>query len=199
MDSEDGQRGAWDRLYLSRGRPWRGTSDVSWTGVLPGMSVLDAGCGNGKTAKALIDAGARVTAVDFSAAAVDSCAERMGGRASFVVADVRGLPFADGTFDAVLAFHVLEHIPAEDVPGAASELVRVLRTGGRACVRSFAEGDLRSRGKEDVRDGILYRYLSEDEVRALFPTAREVFVRTASERTRFGGERVRVEAAFQKI
>ncbi|OWJ65640.1 class I SAM-dependent methyltransferase [Inquilinus limosus] len=47
-----------------------------------------------------------------------------------VQADLTALPFADGTFDVVIANHVLEHIP--DDAAAIAELARVLRPGGRA-------------------------------------------------------------------
>lgn len=43
-------------------------------------------------------------------------------------ADVRCLPMREGTFDYVLAAHVLEHVP--DVKGAITELARVLKSGG---------------------------------------------------------------------
>jgi SAM-dependent methyltransferase len=50
-----------------------------------------------------------------------------------VHADARDLPFEDGSFDAVLCSHVLEHIP-EDVE-AAREMARVLRTDGLALIQ----------------------------------------------------------------
>jgi len=49
-----------------------------------------------------------------------------------VAADITALPFGDGSFDAVLCSHVLEHV--EDDRAAMRELVRVLRLGGWAVV-----------------------------------------------------------------
>ena len=51
-----------------------------------------------------------------------------GRRFEFRVADVRELPFGEGTFDAVIANHMLYHVP--DRPRALSEISRALRTGG---------------------------------------------------------------------
>src|SRR5439155_26839360 len=44
-----------------------------------------------------------------------------------VVADIRELPFADRSFDGVLACEILEHIPWDDLPIAFGELRRVAR------------------------------------------------------------------------
>lgn len=195
---EDPQREAWDSLYSGQGRPWRGVTDVSWTGIRGGR-VLDLGCGNGKTTEALVEAGAEVTGVDFSEAAVASCRENLGGRAEFAVADARDLPFPDGSFDAVVAVHVFEHVPREDVPRACSEAMRVLVPGGRLYMQAFALGDFRSRGrKEDVRNGILYRYLTEADVIGMFPGQRVVSIRRRDETTRFGKERRRLQCVIEK-
>ncbi|HVI30654.1 class I SAM-dependent methyltransferase [Phenylobacterium sp.] len=50
------------------------------------------------------------------------------GRVTFVCADALRLPFADGVFDAVTLFDVLEHI--SDDARAAAEAARVTRPGG---------------------------------------------------------------------
>jgi ubiquinone/menaquinone biosynthesis C-methylase UbiE len=55
-----------------------------------------------------------------------------GGRFAAVRGDARMLPFADGSFDRVIAAEVLEHIPDDEV--AVRELVRVLRPGGMLAV-----------------------------------------------------------------
>jgi len=49
-----------------------------------------------------------------------------------VRADLCSLPFADGSIDLAVCFHVLEHIPEDRA--AARELARVLRPGGEALV-----------------------------------------------------------------
>ena len=53
-------------------------------------------------------------------------------RAEAVKGDALDLPYADGTFDCVIASEILEHVPADD--RAIAELVRVLKPGGRLAV-----------------------------------------------------------------
>ncbi len=195
----ESQQEAWDSLYRGQDRPWRGVADISWMDISAGDRVLELGCGNGKTAEALLEKGAVVTGLDFSQAAVDSCISRYGGKASFVQGDVRSLPFPDSSFDAVVAVHVLEHLAEEEFPGAVSESLRVLRPGGRFYFRCFAEGDMRSDGKkEDVRNGIRYRYLSEEDILRAFSGAERISLRLCEDPTRFGTVRRRFECIFEK-
>ena len=190
----DAQQEAWDRLYGAQGRLWRGITDLGWTDIAPGMKVLDLGCGNGKTAAALLESGADVTGLDFSSEAVASCERLFGAKAEFLQGDVRTLPFPDEAFDRVLAFHVLEHLSEEDFPRGLSEAARVLRKGGRLYLKCFAEEDMRSSGrKEDVRNGIRYRYLSEEDILAASGDLRVESVRLVEEPTRFGTVRRRYE------
>ncbi len=174
-------------------------TEISWTGVVSGMKVLDLGCGNGKTSEALLDIGAEVTGIDFSQPAVDSCISRFGDSACFVCGDVCRLPFDDNEFDAVFAFHVLEHLTEPELKIAVSEIGRVLRPGGRLCLKCFAEGDMRSEGKaESVRNGILYRYFSEELVRSVFSCFEVGSFTPVTEKTRFGTYRKRFECVFFK-
>ena len=56
-------------------------------------------------------------------------------------ASVAALPFAAGTFDAVLAMHMLYHAP--DVTAAVVELRRVLRPGGVVLASTLSGDHLR--------------------------------------------------------
>jgi SAM-dependent methyltransferase len=88
--------------------------------------VLEVGCGWGELAEWISrEAGAEVVAVDLSPRMVELALER-GVEAS--VADVQALPFADATFDVVVAAWMLYHVP--DLDRGLAEIARVLRPGG---------------------------------------------------------------------
>jgi malonyl-CoA O-methyltransferase len=106
-------------------------------GEVRGRSVLDLGCGTGRHSAWLAEAGARVTAVDFSAGMLAE-ARRKPATASvrFVVHDLHeGLPFDDASFDLVVSGLVLEHL--RDLAGFFAEARRVLRPNGRAVVSAM--------------------------------------------------------------
>lgn len=102
--------------------------------------LLEVGCGPGDLAVwAAHHTHATVVAVDASPRMVAIAASR-GLEA--IAADVRELPFADSSFDCVVANFVLYHVA--DADRAAAELARVLEHGGRL-VASTASDDTLAR------------------------------------------------------
>jgi len=100
-------------------------------GPLAGRDVLDVGCGDGTYAVAAARAGARVTAVDRLAAAVEAARRNAADAAvplELRVADALALPFPGERFDVVLAVTVLCFVP--EPRRAVAEMARVLRPGG---------------------------------------------------------------------
>ncbi len=92
-------------------------------------SVLDVGCGEGQISRLAGHVGAtRVVGIDPTWAQL-SVARVRGGIAAYCRGVADTLPFPDGSFDAVVACLVFEHIDAVDE--ALAEVGRVLRPGGR--------------------------------------------------------------------
>jgi SAM-dependent methyltransferase len=119
------------------------TVDFTRLGIGPGTTVIDVGCGAGRHAYEAYRRGADVIAFDQNAeelAEVDTMLAAMGAageappsaKAQVVVGDALALPYADASFDAVIASEILEHIPDDDT--AIAELIRVLRPGGTLAV-----------------------------------------------------------------
>jgi SAM-dependent methyltransferase len=96
--------------------------------------VLDIGCGTGMTPCYLAETiGCRVVGVDISERMIAwserrARRARIDNRVTFAVADAQSLPFAAGTFDAVICESVTAFVP--DKPGAVAEYARVARLGG---------------------------------------------------------------------
>jgi SAM-dependent methyltransferase len=95
--------------------------------------VLDFGCGIGNSTRELVAAlpKARIVGVDPSAESI-SRARQAGAdlRTDFEVIDNNRLPFPDGAFDCAFAACVFHHIDPAQRTHWASEIRRVLRTGG---------------------------------------------------------------------
>lgn len=101
--------------------------------LLPGMKVLDLGCGHGMASVLLQQAGGQVTALDLSAGYLAEARQRARASAApvaFVQASGERLPFADACFDRIWGNAILHHL---NLDLAARELRRVLRPGGQ-CV-----------------------------------------------------------------
>jgi SAM-dependent methyltransferase len=119
------------------------TVDFDQLGVGPGSAVIDVGCGAGRHSFEAYRRGANVIAFDQDAAELDNVSEVLRAMAESgeapafataetVVGDALALPYADGTFDCVIASEILEHVPADEV--VIKELTRVLKVGGMLAV-----------------------------------------------------------------
>lgn len=97
-------------------------------GDLEGLSVLDAGCGEGRFCRMMRERGAEAVGVDMTGPLIREARERdSDGR--YVRGNAEVLPFADGVFDAVVSYLVL--LDVGDYRSAIREAARVLKPGGR--------------------------------------------------------------------
>jgi SAM-dependent methyltransferase len=101
--------------------------------LLPSAVLADLGCSTGYLLEDLRAAHPEATliGVDLVAAGLRK-AHASTPSARLLQADVRDLPLADGSVDAVVSANLLEHVP--DDRRALKEVRRVLRPGGRAVI-----------------------------------------------------------------
>ena len=96
--------------------------------VAESLSVLDVGSGPGYVSAAAAERGAIPIGLDFSNEMIQ-IARKMFPHIQFQKGDAQNLPFADATFDRVLASFALLHV--SDPARACAEACRVLKAGGR--------------------------------------------------------------------
>ncbi|MBA3426010.1 MAG: methyltransferase domain-containing protein [Rubrobacter sp.] len=93
-------------------------------------AVLDLGCGAGiPVTRWLAHRGYAVTGVDVSARQLE-LARKYVPEATFIKADMIDLAFRPETFDAVVAFHSIIHVPREEHPALLATIHRWLKPGG---------------------------------------------------------------------
>jgi ubiquinone/menaquinone biosynthesis C-methylase UbiE len=139
-----------------------------------GEVILDIGGGTGRNAGSLTAGGAEIVICDRS---LEMLRQASAKGLPCVLADVRQLPFADQSFDRVVAVDAFHHFvsptAAEAQPLAANEMLRVARAQGRVIIE---EPDIRTRGVKWVALGeklllMRSRFLDPEALTALFTVA----------------------------
>ena len=101
--------------------------------LVPGKRVLDAGTGSGYGAAELAQSAKSVVGMDRSLTAIGSATEVYSlSNVMFAVADCESIPFQAGSFQAVIAFEVIEHL--KGYQQFIAEAARVLTPDGIFCV-----------------------------------------------------------------
>jgi ubiquinone/menaquinone biosynthesis C-methylase UbiE len=115
--------------------------------LAPQCRILELGCGPGRLWLQNVERipqGWEITLSDFSPGMLEEARRNLSGsgrQLAFEVVDAQAIPFADASFDAVIANHMLYHVP--DRMKALSEIRRVLRPGGRFYASTVGEAHLR--------------------------------------------------------
>lgn len=97
----------------------------------PGRRTLEIGCGEGRVTRDLARRGHKVCAVDAAPTLVQAALE-MDPEGRYLQADGAHLPFADESFDLVVAYNSLMDV--DDMRATVRETARVLQAGGRFCI-----------------------------------------------------------------
>ena len=103
---------------------------LAMAGDVAGLRIVDVGCAAGPLTEMLVERGAQVVGVDLNPRFIELARVRLGGRATFHVADIaEPLPFlGTGAFDIVIASLVLHYL--RDWGPPLREFARALRPGG---------------------------------------------------------------------
>ncbi|MBI5951994.1 MAG: class I SAM-dependent methyltransferase [Chloroflexi bacterium] len=109
--------------------------------------ILELGCGTGEMWKQCVDripADWNITLSDLSDGMLDSAWRNLvvtGRGFKFEKMDAQSIPYADGTFDAVIANHMLYHVPDRKL--ALTEIRRVLKTDGVLFASTVGENHMK--------------------------------------------------------
>ena len=133
-------------------------------------SALDLGCGRGEWLTYLQDRGWRVFGVDQSEAMIRACEkDGLPVQAMDLLAHLGTL--ADSSVDLVCAFHVIEHLPFEDLLMLCREAQRVVTASGLIVFETP--------NPENIRVGTDLFYLDPTHVRPLSPELMEFVMQWA--------------------
>lgn len=158
-----------------------------WLPPGDGKRFLEIGCNWGRWCVAAARMGYRPVGVDPSLKGIRAArhvAQQLGIEAHYVVADGRYLPFADGTFDQIFSYSVLQHLSKENARLTLREVARALHSTGGFLVQMpncFGIRCLYHQARRGFREGCDFdvRYWTPRELvstfRAIFGSAR-IFV-----------------------
>jgi SAM-dependent methyltransferase len=148
----DFQGAEYDRNAFALGTEQEVAFLVEALELVPGMRVIDVGCGTGRHTAALAGLGLEVVGVDLSHGLLRAALGRGAGH--LLQADARAVPLPDGCADAVLClcqggFGIT---PGDDEQVLA-ELARLLTSGARLALTAFSLAfAVRSLAPEDALD-----------------------------------------------
>jgi cyclopropane fatty-acyl-phospholipid synthase-like methyltransferase len=158
--------------------------------ILPrGARVLDLGCGNGLPAMPAIQEAHEGVGVDVSAAQIDRARKNVPG-ATFVHGDMLDVCFDDASFDAIVSFYAVEHIPREQHAMLFERMHDWLRPDGRLLFTLEAGGDEPGCTEEWLGVPMFFSYYDTDVTTTLLEDAEFVVERCEFERQLEGGREV---------
>ncbi|MFA6602732.1 MAG: class I SAM-dependent methyltransferase [Candidatus Shapirobacteria bacterium] len=99
--------------------------------------LLDLGCGVGRHALLFASNGFKVSATDLSAEGIEKLnqhAQSNNLQIDTQVADMIALPYANNSFDCLIAYHAIYHQDDQGIKKVISEINRVLTPGGEAFI-----------------------------------------------------------------
>ncbi len=178
----------WHQAWNMCTKPYTKMPDLEYLPWIPerlhaasALRVLDLGCGSGWLSVFLSREGFKVTGIDVADHALElgkQWAAMEDLQIQFDVGDLGDLPYPDGSFDAVVANSIIEHLPLSLALVAMTKLKSLLVEGGTfvGCFDKVGTGPGEYYKLEDgtqvytdkSRKGMMLRYFPDDEVKELF-------------------------------
>jgi len=106
----------------------------------PGARVLDVGCGTGLLLERYAAAGCEVDGVDLSPRMLERAQERLGDHGRLHLGDAARLPFAEQSFDLVMACMALHEVKPDVRDSILGEMARVVSADGQVLVIDYHPG-----------------------------------------------------------
>jgi len=108
--------------------------------------ILELGCGNGAQWNGRVGSlprGCRLILSDLSDGMLEIVREKVASfpNVDFQKIDIQDIPFADASFDIIVANHMLYHV--QNLNKALAEVHRVLKSGGRFYASTNGNGGMR--------------------------------------------------------
>lgn len=143
------QSNAWNWLEVQEKDIWTKPADEAyaltqrWKNA--GKSqVLDLGCGIGRHSLLLAKNGFQVSAFDLSEDAIKILANTAEEESLIITTqsgDMLSLPYEDGSFDGIIAFHVIYHTTEEGLKQVLQEILRILKPAGEVFLTLLSRSD----------------------------------------------------------
>lgn len=113
--------------------------------IRSGFKVLELGCGTGSVWKGHLDMLAdadEVVFTDFSEGMLQTARASLGNakNISYAVVDIQSIPYADDSFDVLIANMMLYHVP--EIDKALAEVRRVLKPSGAFYCATYGENGI---------------------------------------------------------
>lgn len=124
-------------LYYEKLPFWKAVDSLvfnRWHDLIPdGSTVLDVGCGQGRSSFHFLDLPITIIGIDISKKMILKAQERVKSlphraRTCYIVADATKLPFSDGIFDRIILYGVLHHL--NNPSYTFKEISRLLKPNG---------------------------------------------------------------------
>jgi SAM-dependent methyltransferase len=107
---------------------WQRRVKMLTSHIVPGMKVLELGCGTGYFTQELAKSGGQITAIDISEDLLNIAKRTVPGKGvEFKIENAYEMCFGDGSFDTIVGSSVLHHL---ELDKALKDCLRVLKPCG---------------------------------------------------------------------